>query len=222
MRIPNTPTPMQKYTIEFIGTFFLVLTFGLVSVYGNAGYFAPVAVGLIYAVMIYTGAHLPGVHYFNPAVTLAILIRGKVPAGNVPWYVVAQLAGAAAGIVTAKAIFPGQQILTFAAEDFLVQVLIAEFVFTFALVWVVLLTATFASNKGNPFAGLCIGSVLIVGGIAVADASLGVFNPAVALGLLIGSQISATGFVLYFGAQAIAGVGAALTVTNLFSEEELK
>ncbi len=57
---------MNKYITEFIGTFFLVLTIGLT---GN-----PIAIGAALMVMVYAGGHISGAHY-NPAVTLAVLVR---------------------------------------------------------------------------------------------------------------------------------------------------
>ena len=67
---------MKKYLVEFIGTFFLVLTVVL-TVNGTAGIMAPVAIGSILMVMIYSGGHISGGH-FNPAVTLGVWVRGKI------------------------------------------------------------------------------------------------------------------------------------------------
>ncbi len=71
---------MRKYITEFIGTFFLVLTVGLVVI-GGKGDFAPLAIGSILMTMIFAGAHLSGAHY-NPAVTLAVLLRGRTTLGE--------------------------------------------------------------------------------------------------------------------------------------------
>ena len=79
---------MTKYLVEFIGTFFLVLTIGLAV--ANAGQLAPLAIGSVLMVMVYAGGHISGAHY-NPAVTLAVFLRGKCPALDV-------VAGAAAGL----------------------------------------------------------------------------------------------------------------------------
>lgn len=67
---------MYKYVVEFIGTFFLVFTVGMVSIDPGAGALAPIAIGSVLAVMIYAGGHISGGHY-NPAVTLAVWLRGK-------------------------------------------------------------------------------------------------------------------------------------------------
>ena len=67
---------MNKYLVEFIGTFFLVLTVGCSVVIGGAGVIAPLAIGSALMVMIYAGGHVSGAHY-NPAVTIGVWVRGK-------------------------------------------------------------------------------------------------------------------------------------------------
>ena len=63
--------------------------------------------------------------------------------------------------------------------------LLAEFLFTFALVYVVLNAATAEGTSGNSFYGLAIGMTVMTGAFAVGDISGGAFNPAVALGICI-------------------------------------
>src|SRR5438477_10354860 len=121
---------MPKYLVEFIGTFFLVLTIGFAVGKEWAGAMAPVAIGTMLMVMIFAGGHVSGGH-FNPAVTLAVFLRGKCPAADVIPYWVAQIAGAAlaAGVVifvkgTSQESPPGPSI---------VKALVVEFLYTFAL-----------------------------------------------------------------------------------------
>ncbi|MEZ0335175.1 MAG: aquaporin, partial [Gemmatimonadales bacterium] len=83
---------MRNYLTEFIGTFFLVLTVGLTVV--NEVSLAPLAIGSCLMVMVYMGGHVSGAHY-NPAVSLAVLLNGKMGSlGEFVGYVVSQLAGA--------------------------------------------------------------------------------------------------------------------------------
>ncbi len=84
---------MNKYLTEFIGTFFLVLTVGCTVIPGNAGVIAPLAIGASLMVMIFAGGHVSGAHY-NPAVTLAVWIRGRCDTKDVIPYMVAQVAAA--------------------------------------------------------------------------------------------------------------------------------
>ena len=88
---------MNKYIAEFIGTFFLVLTIGCTVIGAGSGVIAPLAIGAALMVMVFAGGHISGAHY-NPAVTLGVLIRGKVKAADVVPYIVAQLLAAAARI----------------------------------------------------------------------------------------------------------------------------
>src|SRR6266576_5145480 len=91
---------MNKYIAEFIGTFVLVLTVGCTVIPGAAGVIAPLAIGASLMVMVFATGHISGGH-LNPAVTLAVFLRGKCPASDVIPYWIAQIAGAAlaAGIV---------------------------------------------------------------------------------------------------------------------------
>ena len=76
----------RKYIAEFIGTFFLVLTIGMTVLKpGDAGSFAPIAIGSALMIMVYAGGHVSGGH-FNPMVTLAVWLRGRCPTADVPGY----------------------------------------------------------------------------------------------------------------------------------------
>jgi aquaporin Z len=90
---------MRKLITEFLGTFFLVLTIGMV-VTGNKGDFAPIAIGSVLMYMVFAGAHVSGAHY-NPAVTLAVLLRGRMSIAEAIPYMIVQVLGAfaAAGVV---------------------------------------------------------------------------------------------------------------------------
>ena len=84
---------MRKYCTEFIGTFFLVLTIGCTGIAAGPGVIPPLAIGAILMVMIYAGGHVSGAHY-NPAVSLGVFVRGRLPAADLVPYWVAQLAEA--------------------------------------------------------------------------------------------------------------------------------
>src|SRR6476661_10722186 len=86
---------MRRYAVEFIGTFFLVLTIGCTGLAETPGVIAPLAIGSVLMAMIYAGGHISGAHY-NPAVTLGVYLRGRCPAGDVLPYIVSQIVGAGA------------------------------------------------------------------------------------------------------------------------------
>src|SRR5215475_7895096 len=85
--------PMKKYLVEFIGTFFLVFTIGMTVIDPGAGALAPLAIGSALMIMVYAGGHVSGGHY-NPAVTIAVWLRGRCPTGDVGPYIGAQVAAA--------------------------------------------------------------------------------------------------------------------------------
>jgi len=171
---------MRRYLTEFIGTFFLVLTIGL-TVIGDSP-FAGLAIGGALMVMVYMGGHVSGAHY-NPAVSLALLMRGKLAAGDFVPYVVAQLAGALAASAAVSALMHGQSFAPSPGPGVSgVAALLAEFLFTFALALVVLNVATAAKTSGNSYFGLAIGFTVMVGAYAAGPISGGAFNPAVGIG----------------------------------------
>src|SRR5476649_1297781 len=86
---------MKKYLVEFIGTFFLVLTIGMSVIDPGAGALAPLAIGSALMIMVYAGGHVSGGHY-NPAVTLAVWLRGRCAAADVLPYWISQILGALA------------------------------------------------------------------------------------------------------------------------------
>ena len=199
---------MNKYLAEFIGTFFLVLTIGCTVVGAGATVIAPLAIGAALMVMVFAGGHISGAHY-NPAVTIAVLIRGKVKAADVVPYIIAQIAGAAlAALVVSKCFRAGVAVTPMAPH--VGAALLAEFLFTFALVYVVLNAATAEGTSGNSFYGLAIGMTVMTGAFAVGDISGGAFNPAVAVGISMLGLSSWNNIWIYlladFGAAVVAAI----------------
>jgi aquaporin Z len=204
---------MNKYIAEFIGTFFLVLTIGCTVIGAGSGVIAPLAIGAALMVMVFAGGHISGAHY-NPAVTLGVLIRGKVKAADVVPYIVAQLLAATAAAAAVKFLRAGVDVTPIAPKIGLA--LLAEFLFTFALVYVVLNSATAEGTSGNSFYGLAIGMTVMTGAFAVGDISGGAFNPAVAVGISILGISSWSNLWIYLVANFAAAIGAAV-VFNLIN-----
>lgn len=202
---------MNKYITEFLGTFFLVLTIGCTGIGASSGVIAPLAIGAALMVMIYAGGHISGGHY-NPAVTLAVWIRGRVKTIDVIPYILAQLLAALAAAATVQFLRAGVDVTTIAPK--VGPALLAEFLFTFALAFVVLNAATAEGTSGNSFYGLAIGLTVMTGAFAVGDISGGAFNPAVAVGISILGISSWANLWIYFIAN-FAGAATAAFVFNL-------
>ena len=199
---------MNKYIAEFIGTFFLVLTIGCTGIGAGAGVIAPLAIGAALMVMVFAGGHISGGHY-NPAVTLGVLIRGRVKAADVLPYMIAQVAAAAvAAFVVVGFLRAGIAVTPIAPK--VGPALAAEFLFTFALVYVVLNAATADGTSGNSFYGLAIGMTVMTGSFAVGDISGGAFNPAVAVGISMLGISSWSNIWMYLVADFVGGAVAAL------------
>jgi aquaporin Z len=199
---------MKKYLVEFIGTFFLVLTVGMTVIDPGAGALAPLAIGSALMIMVYAGGHVSGGHY-NPAVTLAVWLRGRCPAADVPGYWISQIIGAfAASALTLY--LKGDPALTIPAEIKIGPALIAELVGTFALAYVVLNVATAKATAGNSNYGLAIGFTVMVMAFALGGISGGAFNPAVATGITVMHIEKAANFWIYLVGDLAGGALAAL------------
>jgi aquaporin Z len=201
---------MKKYIAEFIGTFFLVLTIGLTVIGAGATVIAPLAIGSVLMVMVYAGGHISGAHY-NPAVTLGILIRGKLHVGDAVPYMLAQIGGAVVATFVVKYFRAGVEVAPMTLQ--VGPALLAEFLFTFALVYVVLNAATAEGTSGNSFYGLAIGMTVMTGAFAVGSISGGAFNPAVALGISMLGLSSWSNIWIF----ALGNFGAAIVAAIVFN-----
>jgi aquaporin Z len=208
---------MNKYLTELIGTFFLVLTIGCTVIGGGAGVIPPLAIGSALMVMIFAGGHVSGAHY-NPAVTLGVWMRGRCETKDLVPYWVFQIIGAAGAAAVVKFLKAGASVspMTLAAGP----ALVAEFLFTFALVYVVLNVATAKGTSGNSFYGLAIGMTVLAGAFAVGSISGGAFNPAVAVGITIMGLASWSDIWIYLVANLAGSALAALTFKCLVPEDK--
>ncbi len=198
---------MNKYIMELVGTFFLVFTVGCTVVGNGAGPLAPLAIGSVLMVMVFAGGHISGAHY-NPAITLGVWLRGKCETKDVPGYIISQVVGAVLAALAVKYLKAGVEVVPMNLMT--LPALLAEFLFTFALVFVVLNTATAKGTAGNSFYGLAIGFTVMSGAFAVGSISGGAFNPAVALGITVMGLSAWPSIWIYWVAEFAAGAVAAL------------
>lgn len=198
---------MNKYVVEFIGTFFLVLTIGCTVIAGDAGVIPPLAIGAALMVMVFAGGHVSGAHY-NPAVTLGVWMRGRCDSKDLIPYWVWQIVGGVLAALVVKFLKRGAEVKTMTLH--VGPALVAEFLFTFALVYVVLNTATARGTSGNSFYGLAIGMTVMTGAFAVGNISGGAFNPAVAVGISVIGLTAWSYIWLYLTANLLGGAVAAI------------
>lgn len=190
---------MKKYLTEFIGTFFLVLIIGLSK--------NPLAIGFGLTILVYMGAHISGAHY-NPAVSLAMLLRKEINISDFIKYISSQVLGASLAAYVVS-IMSSNMIVQPDLQEPVAIILLAELMFTYLLVFVILNVATHPNLEGNSFYGFAIGLTVMTGAYCVGPLTGGVFNPAVSIGpslidLVTGNGISQH-FLWYYLTAPVAG-----------------
>lgn len=210
---------MRKYLTEFIGTFFLVLTV-LLSVHYNS--MPGLAIGAILMVMVYMGGPISGGHY-NPGVSLGVALRGKLSYGDMVAYWIAQVVGAVCAVLigwlfVGQTDVPGVKAFT---GGMVLSALIAELVFSFALVLTVLTTATSAKSAGNSYFGLAIGFAVGAGVFAVGALTGAAFNGAVGVGVCMFGLSAGANLWVYVVANLLGGALAAAAFRLISPEDHV-
>eukprot|EP00929_Paragymnodinium_shiwhaense_P112232 TRINITY_DN8049_c0_g1_i1.p1 TRINITY_DN8049_c0_g1~~TRINITY_DN8049_c0_g1_i1.p1 ORF type:complete len:459 (-),score=89.31 TRINITY_DN8049_c0_g1_i1:360-1736(-) len=211
---------VTKAIAEFYGTLMLALTVCLNIVTGSNA--TALSAGACLMCMIYALGDVSGGH-FNPAVSIGVLARGgnKIDATQCGVYILVQLlAGLVAGFKVSylTVLSEGTKTLALApGEHGLKGAVVAEIMFTFVLVFVVLSVATVQNMTSSYSFGLAIGSCVVAGGFAAGAISGGALNPAVAAAVAAGPLMSdhdfaAVNFLIWTGAE-IAG---ALLAAGMF------
>lgn len=212
---------MRKYLTEFLGTFFIVLVIVLVANNQSVGMFAPLAIGAIFTVFIYASGHISGGN-FNPSVSLAIFLRGKMSAVDLAFYIGSQLLGSIVGAACAVYLLGANEANLAAAEGdgtfSIPHGFVAEFLGAFALSFVVLNVATSRNTENNSYFGLAIGFTIMTCAYAFGGISGGAFNPAVALGITV-ANMKAWSMIWVFWAANFSGAAAAAFAFRFLSQE---
>ncbi|MDA0890159.1 MAG: aquaporin [Bacteroidetes bacterium] len=198
---------MKNYITEFIGTFFLVLTIGLTG--------DPLAIGVMLMAIIYMGGHISGAHY-NPAVSIAMIYRGLLTSKEAIKYILSQLAGAFLAALAVNWLIGDVMQVAPSNTASVMQILVVEAIFTFALMLVILNVATHPKTAGNSYYGLAIGFTIMAAAFAGGGISGGVYNPAVGTGPILVDVILGDGKTLanlwYYFVGPIFGAMAATCV----------
>lgn len=218
---------IKKYIAEFIGTFVLVLfACGTAAVVGcsaenGTGYLlTALAFGLVIVAMAYSIGNVSGCH-INPAVSIAMLVSGKLSLVDFIGYIVAQFAGATAGAAVLMALVGKESGLGANAlyNDSIGLSILVEIILTF--VFVIAILGVTSKIENSSVAGIVIGLTLTlvhILGISFTGTSV---NPARSFGpaLLVGGDALSNVWV-FIVAPLIGGVLAALVYKFLAAEKK--
>ncbi len=230
-KVPEPPSavpqiaPMKKYAAELIGTMVLVLigcgsaviAGGTIGNYGIAFAFGLAVLAMVYAIAGVSGCHI------NPAITISMLVAGKISVKDTAYYVIFQCVGAIVGAGILYGILVGNRNYSLTYDGLgansysaypLVSVLIAEIVLTFIFVLVVHGSTHERVPKG--FAGLAIGLALVMVHLVAIPIDGTSVNPARSLGPALFVQGTALAQLWVFWVAPIIGGILAAVVWKFF------
>ncbi len=206
---------LRSAIAELVGTF--VFVFAIIGAVNSGSPLTPLAIGFALMIMVYATGHISGAH-LNPAVSVGVWLRGAIGLVGLGVYIVAQLVGAALAAALSLVLWPA------AEAPVAVEVgpaILAEALWTFVLVYVVLNVATSKDHPNNSFYGLAIGITVFVGAVGLGSVSGGGFNPAVALGLSITGQFDWANYWIYLLAPVVGGAIAAVVFRVLNAHDKV-
>ena len=206
---------MKKYFVEAIGSFFLTLVWITAGQRNDAAGWGALALGMTLAALIYFAKDFSGGH-FNPVISIAMLMRGAINRIVLPYYILAQLAGALVAAMAAYFILVCQGEVDFRLMNGLdpLCALPAEFLGAFGLCLVYMK----AQSSPNTDPALPAASVLMALSFVFAPISGAIFNPAIALGACVAGASPWSGIWLYLIGPMIGAAAAASTWMWLESE----
>ncbi|MCC6461227.1 MAG: aquaporin [Saprospiraceae bacterium] len=209
---------MNKYLAEGIGTFFLTLSVVILSGKNNATD-ASLAIGGALLALTYAFGPISGAH-FNPAISIAMLIRGKIERLDLPYYLLAQVVGAVLASLMASFLVrcAGVSEVSLRPVD-PICALVAEFLGAFLLASVFLQVTSARASAGNAYFGLAIGMALLAGMYTFGNLSGGIFNPAVALSMCMTGLSDWADYWAYF-LGGLLGASAAASVFRVLHGEQ--
>ena len=211
---------------EFVGTFALIFIGGGSVVLASAGQLDLVGValahGLVLAIMISIAGHISGGH-FNPAVSTALWVTGKLPSARTVAYIAVQMLAAVAGALLLRyVVVPtySEEAFNAATPQVLATVdvgraIVIEAILTFFLVWAVFGTAVDDRGPFSKTAGLTIGLVIAFDILAFGPYTGAAMNPARWFGPALVSGLWDNWYVYIVGPLA-GGVLAGLSYWYVF------
>jgi aquaporin Z len=191
---------MNKLFAEFLGTFFFCLV-ALMS--GSAMAAAGALAAMVYALGYVSGGH------FNPAVSLAVWMRGQLDRSEMLRFAGVQAAAAVAAVLMAGLL--GHKAVSAGVVSFpWFRALVGETLFTFLVAFTWLHVRTARQVMGNTWFGIAVGWVHFAGASAIGHLSAGACNPALGLALVAAGHVPAWMVMIYLLAGLTGGAAAAV------------
>lgn len=207
---------MKKAIMEFLGTFFLVLTIVLTA--------NPLAIAAMLMAWVYIGGYISGGHY-NPAISFGAALTQRLSWHSFYRYAAAQILGGVAAYALVSYLVGQVAIPAPGASYSVAQAFIVETLLAFVLVLVVLNVATSDKYKNSSIFGFAIGFTIPALAYLGGPISGGLFNPALALGANIfgalkGAHISWENLLMYVGGALLGGFLAAYAFKYFVLDEK--
>ena len=194
--------PVRRGVAEFVGAFTLIFIGGGAGIVSGQDIVAvALANGLAIGIMVSNLGHISGGH-FNPAITFAFFVTGRIAAALAAVYWVAQLGGAVVAALILRGIFPGHSALGAVPNAPSIsdgKAFVVELILTFLLVWAVWATAVDPRGAFKSIAGLAIGLTISIDVFMGGPLTGAAMNPARAFGPELVENFWGNGWVYYLG-----------------------
>lgn len=192
---------MRKYLVELFGSAMFMVLVGCVSITPAAGNLSLLALGLFYPVFMMLLAPVSGA-YFNPAITLAAKLTGRLPAKEFVPYLVFQFLGAGVGVIIVKILKRGYSPTLFTPLTF--PALLAEIIFVLVMVLLFLRFVANAPDNNRMSGGVMMGAFQMIALLTIANVSGGLLNPAASFGGVLLGMFPWNSLWIYLAADFLA------------------
>jgi len=220
--------PTREFVAELLGTFALTFVGGAAimqtkNVDAGAGLLdVALAHGLVLFLMVSAFMKISG--NFNPAVSLGLLVTGRITPVQAGTFIAGQLVGAVAAALSLKALFPSSlwEAARGTRQMVSLDVTTAQAFALEAIATGVLMTAvmgTAVDPKGPKIGGLAVGMAVTVGILAIGPLTGGSMNPARTIGPMFATG-AYEGLALYIAAPIVGAVSAAVLYRYLMLDAE--
>jgi aquaporin Z len=206
---------LNKYNVEFIGSFFVSLAFILNLQNDWSG----PAVAAVLVAFSFAGHQFSGAH-FNPAVSFAVWMRGNLSNFELPRYLISQILAAVLAALIGTFLLKASGNVDISQQHFEpFSALISEFLGSFAVVFVFLCVNLTQKNRVNSFLGLAVGAIFLGLHFSLKKVSGGAFNPSVGIGFMVGNWVGPRDFWIYFVGCFLGGAVASTIFTVVYGRD---